>query len=376
MIKFNKKVRKNKNKIAIRSYKEAGRMKHKMAIIGFGGMGNWHKRKVGGGIPEIDVWGVYDLREEANEKAREDNLKVYSSFEAILEDVEVDIVLVSTPNNFHKDYVIRSLEAGKHVICEKPVAMNAEELEAMMAAAKKANRLFSVHQNRRWDKDYQTVKSILAEESIGTPYFIESRVLGSRGAMHGWRSYQVNGGGMVLDWGVHLIDQALELIDSPVVSVTGHLQSVFSDEVDDNIKILLGFENGVSYLLEMSTNCFINLPRWHVSCTKGTAIVKDWECHGEIVTLQEDGPLQWEDDIVYTAAGPTRTMAPRPEHTVHRYPLPEVETDSIRYYQNIVAVLDRGEELIVKPEQCLRVMKVIDMIFESHQEKHGKACYI
>lgn len=254
--------------------------------------------------------------------------------------------------------------------------MNASELEDMIAVSKETGKLFSIHQNRRWDRDYKTIQAILSENTIGTPYFIESRVLGSRGAMHGWRSYQVNGGGMVLDWGVHLIDQALDLIKSPVVSVDAHLQSIFSNEVDDNIKIFLRFENGVSYLLEMSTNCFINLPRWHMSCTNGTAMIQDWECNGEIVTLKENGPLKWENDIVYTAAGPTRTMAPRPDHTVEKLPLPKIESDSISYYQNIVGVLDHNDELIVKPEQALRVMKVIDLIFASEKAKHGMECNI
>lgn len=69
------------------------------------------------------------------------------------------------------------------------------------------------------------------------------------GAMHGWRGYKVNGGGMVLDWGVHLVDQLLDMTDSPVVSVDAHLLSVFTPEVEDNIKILLRFENGLSALV-------------------------------------------------------------------------------------------------------------------------------
>ena len=72
----------------------------------------------------------------------------------------------------------------------------------------------------------------------------------------------------------------MAMIPSPVVSVDAHLQSVFSGEVDDNIKLFVRFENGVSALLEMSTNCFVNLPRGHVSCTGGTAVVEDWEGRG------------------------------------------------------------------------------------------------
>ena len=351
--------------------------KHKLAVIGYGGMGSWHCQNVSEKIPQICVYGAWDIRPEALDKAREKGLYTYSSLDELLEDREVELVTIAVPNNFHKELAIACLRAGKNVVCEKPVTMNAGELEEIMAVAQETGKLFPAHQTRRWDKDYRIVRKIIEDGKLGTPYFIESRVQGSRGAMYGWRGYKVNGGGMVLDWGVPLLDQMMDMIHSPVVSVDAHLQTVFSEEVDDNIKLFLRFENGVSALLEMSTNCFVNLPRWHVSCTGGTAVVEDWSCKGKTVQLREDaGQMAWDDDIVYTEAGPTRTMAPRPAYTTKEEPLPEVETDWADYYKNIVDVIDNGAELIVKPEQCLRVMKVIDLIFESEKLGHGLACHI
>lgn len=351
-------------------------MKHTLAIIGFGGMGSWHNDMITERIDEITVKGVFDLREEALQKAAEKGLHIYQSFDEILEDQEVDLVTIATPNNFHKDLAIRCLRGGKNVVCEKPVTLNSSELEEIIAVQKETGRLFSIHQNRRWDKDYAIIRKILEDKTIGEPYFIESRVQGSRGSMHGWRGYQENGGGMVLDWGVHLIDQLMDLIPSPVVSVYANLIQLFSSEVDDNIKIMLRFENGVSALLEMSTNCFINLPRWHMSCNNGTAVIEDWSCRGEMVQLNTEAKMEWADDIVYTEAGPTRTMAPRPVQTTKKIELPEVSVDWTDFYQNIVATLDGLEELIVKPEQALRVMKVIDLIFESELTGTGISCYI
>ena len=287
-------------------------MGHTWALIGFGGMGGWHFQNIRDRLPELRTKGAYDIRPEALEKAGEKGLTAYRSAEELLADPEVDLVTIAVPNNFHKDYAIRCLEAGKNVICEKPVTMNAAELEEIIAAARRTGKVFSIHQNRRWDRDYRIIKQILADGSIGKPYFIESRVQGSRGAMYGWRSHKVNGGGMLFDWGVHLIDQMLDLLDSPVVSVCAHLQKVFGSEVDDNIKVFLRFENGVSATCEMSTNCFVNLPRWHMSCTGGTVVVEDWSCKGRMVKLNTDAEMAWDDEIVYTEAGPTRTMAPRP----------------------------------------------------------------
>lgn len=351
-------------------------MKHCLAIIGYGGMGDWHYRNITERIPEIQVKGIYDIREEAIDKAGENGLYCYKTITELLSDNDIDLVTIAVPNNFHKELAIACLIHGKNVICEKPVTMNAAELEEIMAVSKETGKLFSIHQNRRWDKDYKIVQKILEEGTIGTPYYIESRVIGSGRAMHGWRGYSVNGGGMVYDWGVHLFDQLLDLIKSPVVSVSAHLFSVFSKEVDDNFKVLMRFENGISALVEIATNCFIAQPRWHVCGQDGTFVITNWECEGKIVKLASNEVLKWENDIVYTAAGPTRTMAPRPDDTTKQLPLPEVETSWTDYYNNIVDVLDNGAELIVKPEQALRVMKLIDLIFASAKEEKPVVCKI
>lgn len=347
-----------------------------LAIIGYGGMGGWHHDSIMEKVPQITVMGAYDVRGEALEKATSRGLKTYDSVDALLSDPAIDIVTIATPNNFHKDLSVRCLRAGKAVVCEKPVTLCAAELEAIIAVAKETGRLFSIHQNRRWDRDYRVVCKVLEEGTIGAPYFIESKVQGSRGSMHGWRGHKLNGGGMLLDWGVHLIDQMMDMIKSPVVAVDGQLLSVMTPEVDDNIKVTLRFENGVIALLEMATNCFITQPRWHVSCQNGTMQIDSWDCKGKMVQLNTDAPLEWADDIVYTEAGPTRTMAPRPPETTRELPLPEVTTDWADYYRNIVAVLEGKEELIVRPEQALRVMRVIDLLFESHEKRQGLACNI
>lgn len=348
----------------------------KAAIIGLGGMGGWHYEMITAQINEIEIKGAYDIREEVVENIKSKGLYAYSDADEIFSDTEIDIVIIATPNDSHKDYIIRSLKAGKATICEKPVTLGSEELIECIKVSKDTGCLFSVHQNRRWDRDFNIVKSVISSDVVGYPYFIESKVQGSRGSMHGWRGHKLNGGGMLYDWGVHLIDQLLYLIDSPVISVDAHLVKIFSDEVDDNDKIFIRFENGLDAIVEFSTNCFINHPRWHVSCSNGTFTVDDWDCGGKIAKLSGDGAMTWDNDIVYTSAGPTRTMAKRPPETTVQLPLPKVTVDWGDYYQNIVAVLDGNAELIVKPEECLRVMQVIDAAFLSDEKRSGVSCNI
>lgn len=351
-------------------------MKHKLVIVGFGGMGTWHYENISKRIEEIDVVGAYDIRPEVATAVQEAGLKWYPSLETVLQDSEVDMVTIATPNDVHKDIAIQCLKHGKNVVCEKPVTMDAKELEEIIAVRDETGKLFSVHQNRRWDKDYAIVRKIVQDNTIGKVSMIENRVQGSRQAMHGWRAFKRNGGGMLLDWGVHLVDQLLWMIDAPVISVYADLQSIYSEEVDDNLKLMLKFENGVSGIIEVATNCFINQNRWHLIGEEGTAAIEDWSCTGKIVKLNSEEAMEWADTIVYTEAGPTRTMAPRPSETTITLELPEVVTDWTDYYRNIVGVLDGKEELIVKPEECLRAMKVIDVIFESAEKNTSIECRI
>ena len=352
-------------------------MKYNLGIIGMGGMAEWHVTSIRKHIPKITVVGGYDIRKEAAADARQWGIKNYDSPEALISDNSIHMVLIATPNDVHKDYCIKCLEAGKHVICEKPVTMDAGELEQVIEAANNAGKVFTVHQNRRWDADYLAIKKILADGLLKNPFTIKSSVHGSR-MLWGWRAFRQNGGGLLLDWGVHLIDQLLDLIPQKIVSVYGHLHRVSKGEVDDCILVNIRFENGVSAVVDVSTNSFVPEPRWRMYCEDGTAfIAPNWNLQGHIVKLANPEVVDWEDAVVYTLAGPTHTMLPRPKDTVSEIPLPKVEGGKWhRYYENIVDVLDGKAELIVTPAQALRVMKVIDAVFESDRTKNAVTAII
>jgi predicted dehydrogenase len=350
-------------------------MAHKMAIIGYGGMAGWHHDKISKNFSQqLQIAGIYDVREEAAAKARERGLKVYPSAEAIYADKEVELVLITTPNDFHKPYAIACLQAGKNVISEKPVTLNAAELEAIIAVSKSTGKFFTVHQNRRWDRDFLIAKKIFADGILSDPYVIESRVQGSGRALHGWRGWKQNGGGMVLDWGIHLFDQMLNFFPQKIVEVNAVLHQVFSKEVDDNFTASFRFEDGLNYIVNIATNSFVVQPRWHISANDGTAVIENWECKGRIVKLADAKTLEWSEDIVYTAAGPTRSMAPRPKETTLEMELPEVTPADLDYYKNILDCLDGKAKPIVTTDQALRVMKLVDLVFQSGKEKHGITC--
>jgi len=336
----------------------------RIAIVGYGGMGRWH----GWRIRELDcleLAGIYDIRKEPGDFAREHNIPVYDSFEAILADESVSIVTVAVPNHLHKDLCIRLMEAGKHVVCEKPVALNSTELQEMIDAANRCGVLFTVHQNRRWDEDFRVVKKLLDENTLGNIFRIESRVHGSRGVPGDWRNQKQYGGGMVLDWGVHLFDQILQMGFGKLKSVYSQLSFVTNENCDDGFTVLLSFENGPAVEVQVGTSNFINLPRWYVLGENGSAVIENFKMDGKIVMVSD-----WDkrDAVpVVTAAGLTKTMAPRTKETIAEYPLPRIESDVHDFYRNVVKVI-RGEETqLVTHAEVMRVMKLMEAVFESSE---------
>lgn len=338
-------------------------MKH-IGLIGYGGMGKYHTQQIASMPEDFSIEAVYDINKEKLEKACADGLKTYDTLQEILADKIIDTVIIATPNNFHKELSISCLKAGKHVICEKPVMMNSAELSEVLKASEECGKIFSAHQNRRWDKDFNIIRNIFKQDTIGDAYYIESRVQGAKGIPGDWRCTKVAGGGMLYDWGVHLIDQLMWLINSPVKTVYCQMLNVNYPEVDDNFRLSLTFENGAEGFCEVSTNTFVSLPRWHVSGKNGTAQINDWDCNGKIIRAAST-EVFFDEGIVYTAAGPTRTMAPRAEHTVETLPLPQVKTDATDFYRNFHNASLGKESQIVTPAQMLKVMQVIDAAFES-----------
>lgn len=332
-------------------------------LIGFGGMGKWHT-EILADVAEIKLAGIYDIEAEKREKAREAGFRIYESEEEILGDASIDVILIATPNDTHKPIAQRAMKAGKNVILEKPAVLSSEELEELEKTAEETGKFLTVHQNRRWDEDFLMVRRILEEQTIGSAFRIESRVHGSRGIPGDWRKEKAHGGGMVLDWGVHLLDQILCMVGNrKLETVYASVTNVTNQEVDDGFTTILRFEGGLEVLAEVGTNNFISLPRWYVLGENGSAVIEDWSLKGRIVkTVGKD-----EKDVlpVKTAAGLTKTMAPRREDSIEVEELPQVSGDIADFHRNVAAVLQKGAEPAVKLPEVKRVMRLMETVFKS-----------
>ena len=337
--------------------------KMKVAVVGYGGMGGWHVEH----LLKSDVCelaGVYDIKPERNALAQSRGIYAYPTYQALLDDKSVELLTVAIPNDDHEGVVVAALNAGKNVICEKPVALSLEALENMIAAAEKNGVRFAVHQNRRWDVDYLAMQKIHDSGEIGNVFNIESRIHGSRGIPSDWRGEKEHGGGMIYDWGIHLIDQVMMVYHwAPIKSVYCVCDNITNKEVDDGFKLQLYFENGKQAHIEVGTYNFISMPRFYMRAEKGTALITDWREETKVVKCK-----YWhENDVlpVQTAAGLTKTMAPRDEITTDTYTVARPASDVHDYYRHFVNAIRTGCEQDVTYDHMRTDLKIILAAFRS-----------
>lgn len=343
----------------------------KLAIIGYGGMGSYHAELLGqyastAPADPLEIAGVYDIDPARVQAAKERGLHAFSSPEEIWQDKDTQAVLLAVPNDLHAPYAEAAAAAGKHILCEKPVALSTAQAQEMYAAAKEHGVLFTVHQNRRWDDDFLTVRGIIESGVIGDVYKIESRVVGSNGIPGAWRKEKARGGGMMLDWGVHLIDQILQAIPSKVVRLYCEYSYIYGEEVDDGCDLVLHFKNGISVRIVVATDCFRHLPRWMVYGIDGTAVVEDWDLSGGVTRVIE----REDKNLVGMRAGNgfTKTMAQRSHSSVQKLPLPVVHAEPFAFYKNFARACAGKERIAVREEEVLRVFRVMEYAAKSAEE--------
>lgn len=338
-------------------------MKKACVVVGYGGMGGWHTRHIlENGV--VELLGIYDIKKERCDLARENGIFAYDSFEAVLADPRVDFITIATPNELHKPLAIAALRAGKHVISEKPVTLSSEDLAEICQVANECGRLFTAHQNRRWDCDYRMTREAYHSGKLGRVTSVESRYHGSRGIPGDWRGKKEHGGGMIFDWGIHLIDQMLGIVDDrKLLRVYCKCDHITNDEVDDGFKLDLYFEGDLTARIEVGTTNFISLPRFYITGVNGTGCVNDWKDECRLVLCRT-----WEDkDVapVVTSAGFTKTMAPRDEKTTVEEFIPRPALHVHDFYRNFADAIDGKVRQHVTHKQLMRSMRVMEAAFRS-----------
>jgi predicted dehydrogenase len=336
--------------------------KIRTAIAGFGFMGHIHAGTIQS-FPEMELTAVCDTNPAQLRDAPE-GIKVFQTVDAMLKNANFDLVIIAAPNPSHEEITVKCAKAKKHILCEKPAALSVEQFDRMTKVCGENGVLFTIHQQRRWDKDYRIMKEVYDKKLTGDVYVIKSQFYGVNGNMHDWHVYLEMGGGMLYDWGVHLIDQMLDMVDSKIVSLYADIRNVINEKVDDYFKIIFKFANGILAEIELGTYYLTPKRAWFIGGNKGSAYIDGFAGEGKIVRtkhLLENVPGK----ITMTAAGPTRSFGPPEPGLLVEEELPLVEVSHRDYFVHLLKAIQGNGELVVKNDQVRRVLRVMDAARES-----------
>jgi scyllo-inositol 2-dehydrogenase (NADP+) len=338
----------------------------RVGIIGFGRIGAEHGRwleKCAG----IRAAAVADVTPARREMAGRRGLIVRERFGELLVDPDIDAILISTPTSMHFDQASAALDAGKHVMIEKPIATSLGQARELLNLAARRKRVLSIFHNRRWDADYLTVKSAIESGLFGKIANVESR-LGQWGSCVGpaakeyhpnWRNESRFGGGALFDWGSHFLDQMWQLMlpAKPMRVFTQLRHNVWSRDCDDFARVCIDFDSGAVGLVEINTTTTLPLPRWHIDGTAGSAY----------------SPYSLEFDVNRWAE---LEFKPSTGAAAHRLPAANAGLSEIQIWNRFAdAIAGRGEPAVTV-ESVLPTMALLDAARESSRSGHAVAVSI
>ncbi len=306
--------------------------------------------------------GACDLDQQRLKQAQLDFLEVhtYDSAEALAQDHGVDVVIVATPPNTHAKLCLQMMAAGKHVVCEKPLALYRKETDAMVEMAVKQRVHLSCHQNRRWDVDYLAIKQALTEGLIGELFYLETFVGGFNHPCGYWHSHDEISGGTTYDWGAHYLDWVVSLIPERISTVisTRH-NRVWHDVTNaDQERIQMRFAGGQEAEFIHSDIAAVRKPKWYLLGTEG-AIVGHWR---DVSTYDIDPVLYFhEHDIPATEMVPELTLHRR-HHSgqIVAQQLASTKREHYHFHRNLADHLLTGEPIVAPLEDSVRVVEILE----------------
>jgi predicted dehydrogenase len=257
----------------------------RVGLLAYGAIGSEHIQAVQA-TPGMVIAAVCDTNPERLNAALElvPDVKTFSDANEMLDSGAIDLVVVSTPPNSHYDWAKIAISRGLNVVLEKPMALTVEQCDELITLSKAAGCVLVVYQNRRFDADFVTIKSLIDAGEIGQVFHYESFVGGYSKPCSFWHSDAEISGGAIFDWGSHFIDQILATIQSPVQHVSGLNQKRVWDHVTnaDHAQVTITFSDGVQAIFTNSDLAAARKPKFFVLGTKG-ALVGDWDLRAQAV---------------------------------------------------------------------------------------------
>jgi predicted dehydrogenase len=296
--------------------------------------------------------------------AKYPHARIVRSVAELLAIDSIELVIITTPNTTHLDLARQCLEAGRHVVVDKPFAPTTVEAAEMVRIAQERKRLITVYQNRRWDGDFLTVRHVIRDGALGRLVLFESHMERFRPVLNAeaWRELQTPGSGLWFDLGPHMLDQAF-LLFGPPESMAAELRSERDGAlVDDAFDAVLHYPNKLRVVLRSNLLTCVPGPRFRLNGTRGSFVKHGTDPQEDALKSKEstDQP-NWgrepkENDGTLSIADGNRITASR---------IPTETGDYRRYYQNVRDAIVSGAPLDVSPGHALNIMHALELGMES-----------
>ncbi|MBI1376504.1 MAG: gfo/Idh/MocA family oxidoreductase [Frankiales bacterium] len=329
----------------------------RVGLLGYGAIGHEHSRAVRA-VDGLELAAVCDTSPErlAAAVAAAPGVASSTRAEELLARDDVDLVIVSTPPSSHAEWALRALEAGKHVILEKPFALETTQADLVMAEAASAGLLVAVYQNRRFDPDHLAVRRAVRAGLLGELFHVETFVGGYGHPCNLWHSDAGVSGGAFYDWGSHVLDQVLDLVPGPVEHVTAaaHKLRWFDVTNADHSRVTVRFADGAEAEFVHSDLAAALKPRWYVLGTEG-ALVGQWRTE-RIVGRNDIGTLV--EDVLAPADSPPLLDLHAADGSVTRLATPA--SGAYPFHHELSDRLRLGLPMSVTAAQSRRVLSVME----------------
>jgi predicted dehydrogenase len=289
--------------------------------------------------------------------------RVVSRLEDITGAKEIELVFVNTPNNTHHAFAKQLLQAGKHVVVEKPFTVTVKEADDLIAVARKNNCLLTVYQNRRWDGDFLTVKSVIDRKLVGKLVEFEAHYDRFRNQIdaQNWKEQSGAGSGVIYNLGSHMIDQVYVLFGNPeYIDARMGVQRP-GGMADDFYDIRMAYKD-FYVILKSSYLVKEQGPRYIIHGTEGSFVKYGLDPQEQAlkdkVNPRSVGfgtePKQWWGTLNTTING-----------AGYHGPLETVAGNYLAFYDNLYASIREGKSLAVKADEARDVIRLIEACFES-----------
>ena len=341
-----------------------------VAVIGFGFAGRVFHSPILSSLKHFQIIKVYTSSPDniAMAKSLYPSTECVSDIKAVMVDERTELVVIAAPNTQHFALAKEALEAGKHVVIDKPFTVTSQEADELIKLSEKQGRVLSAYQNRRWDSDFQTVKKVVESGVLGTLVECEIHMDRYRKSIkeRAWREEAIPGSGLLYDLGSHLIDQALVLFGAPdAVTADLRMQRPSAKNID-SFELILHYPK-LKVTLKSGMLVRAELPRYILLGENGSFVkygldIQEEDLKSGLTPLTKanwgEEPETLYGTINTTVKGLDISGRVKSEPGDYR-----------RYYENIYHAIHGQEELIVTPFQAKAVIRIIEYAMESHDKK-------